>query len=118
MAKVLIVEDSKLISNAVKLILEHEGIDTMETSDGSKVPEIVKKSKVDLVILDLMMPGVSGEEVLQMLKTDAATSKTKVMILTARVEAIRHNPKLKECDKFMTKPFDMADLVKEVKKLI
>jgi DNA-binding response OmpR family regulator len=116
--KVLIVEDSKVISNAIRIILEQEGILAFETADGSKVVETVKKLDIDLVILDLMMPSMSGEEVYNMLKKDRKTKNTKIMILTARIDALKRNETLKGCDKFMAKPFDNKELVSEVKKLL
>ena len=116
--KVLVVEDSKFISKAINIILENEGIFVIATSDGSKVTDLVKKEKVDLVVLDLMMPHISGEEVYEMLRKDPKTKSTKILILTARTDAMKWDEKLKHCDRFMTKPFDNRQLVSEVKKLL
>ena len=116
--KVLIVEDSVLIANAIKILLKKEGIETFYTSEGLEVPKIIPKENIDLVILDLMMPKVSGDEVLKMLKNDPKTKDVKVMILTAKTDALRWDKSLEKCDKFMTKPFDNTELVIEVKKLL
>jgi DNA-binding response OmpR family regulator len=116
--KVLVVEDSDIISNAIRLILENEGIKVIVANDGSNVVKTVKKEGIDLVILDLMMPGVSGEKAYEMLKKDEKTKNVKIMILTARIDALKWNSTLKDCDKFMTKPFDNKHLVSEVKKLL
>ncbi|MBN1157351.1 response regulator transcription factor [Candidatus Woesearchaeota archaeon] len=116
--KVLVVEDSIVIAGAIKVLLTKESIDVISTNDGSKVVDIMKKEGIDLVILDLMMPNVSGKDVFKMLKSDESTKNVKIMILTARPDALKWNPELRSCDKFMTKPFDNKELVAEVKKLI
>ncbi|MBN1502334.1 response regulator [Candidatus Woesearchaeota archaeon] len=118
MKKVLVVEDSIYITRAIKIILEKEGISVLSTSDGSKVVEIVRNKGIDLVILDLMMPGVSGKDVFKMLKADQDTKNVPVLILSARIDYYLNDEELKTCDKFMTKPFDNKELVQEVKKLI
>ncbi|MFH0876325.1 MAG: response regulator [archaeon] len=116
--KVLIVEDSAFIAKAISLILRKEGISSLITDDGAKVPGIVKKEKISLVILDIMMPNVSGIEVFEMLKKDPQTSPVKILILTAKTDILKWNDKLKFCDAFMTKPFDNEELAKEVKRLL
>ena len=118
MKKVLIVEDSVFIVKAIKLLLEKNGLEVLSTADGNQAVNIVKEKAVDLVILDLMMPNVSGADVFKMLKQDEATKKTKIMILTAKTDALRWHPELSACDKFRPKPFDNSELVAEVKKLL
>jgi len=118
MKKVLIVEDSKVIANAVKYILEGDEITTMHTNDGAKVVDIVKKEKVDLVMLDLNMPKVTGEEVFLQLRSDPITKKVPVIILTAKADALKWNEKLRGCDKFIVKPFDNDKLFSDVKEVL
>ncbi len=116
--KVLIVEDSDLIAQVIQKILSLEKIDSMIISDGSKVMDIAKTKHPKLIILDLMMPGMSGNEVFDLLKKDKETKKIKIMILTARADALKWYKALKDADKFMTKPFDNQELVSAVKALI
>ena len=115
---VLIVEDSMLIANAVKIVLKNNGIEAKITDEGQTVVDIVKKDNIKLVILDLMMPGFSGVDVFKELKKDNATRDVKIMILSAKTDAIKWNPELKDAEKFMNKPFDNDELAKEVKKLV
>jgi len=115
---VLIVEDSMLIASAVKIVLKKEGIESIITSEGRKVVDIVKKENIRLVILDLMMPDFSGVEVFKELKKDKATKDVKIMILTAKTDAVKWYPELKTVEKFMNKPFDNDELAREVKKLV
>lgn len=114
----MVVEDSTLITNAIKLILEKEGITVFSTKNGAEVVDIVKKENIDLVMLDLMMPEVSGDEVFKMLKADTDTKEIKILILTARADALKWNIKLQGCDKFMSKPFDNDALKEEVVRLL
>lgn len=116
--KILIVEDSLLIAKALNIILSQAGYDTKHTVDGRKVIEIVKKDKTDLVMLDLMMPEMTGAEVFSALKKDPETKKTKVIILTAKTDALKWDKTLKNCDKFITKPFDNNEVIEEVKKIL
>ncbi|MFP4400665.1 MAG: response regulator transcription factor [Candidatus Woesearchaeota archaeon] len=118
MKKVLIVEDSRLIAGAIKLVLENQNIQVQHLTDGSLVLEDVKKNMYDLIVLDLMMPGVSGIDVFKQLKADTQTKDVKVLILTAKADAIRADNFLANCDSFITKPFDNDSLVKEIKRLL
>jgi DNA-binding response OmpR family regulator len=114
MKKVMIVEDSKFIADAIKIMLESKGIQVMHVSDGSKAISTAKKESINLIILDLMMPDVSGTQVLAMLKKDKGTKNIPTIILTARTDALKWDDSLKKCDKFMTKPFDNKELVDSV----
>ena len=118
MKNVLVVEDSPVLSEAIRIILENEGIRVFVNNDGLKVVEMIKKEGICLVILDLMMPGVSGERLFELITKDAQAKKARIMILTAKADALKHDSALKRCDKFMTKPFDNKELVSEVKKLL
>ncbi len=118
MKRVLVVEDSEFIANAIRLVLESQDIVVDNMSDGSKVVEYVKSKGINLVILDLMMPGISGKDVFKMLKQDPKTKSVPVLILTAKTDALKWDEELKCCDKFMKKPFDNKELLSEVKKLL
>ncbi|MBN2367542.1 response regulator [Candidatus Woesearchaeota archaeon] len=118
MSKILVVDDSEYAANAVKLILEHEGISVIHTDKGNEVLDIVKKEGVELVILDLMMPDVDGHTVFMYLKQDPMTKHIPIIILTARADAIRWHDEIQGCDLFMKKPFENRELVEGVKKLL
>ena len=116
--KVLVVEDSIFIAKAIKQLLESEGITANTTSDGAKVVDLVKEGKYDLVVLDLMMPDFSGKDVFYMLKADLNTNDVPVLILTAKVDALKEDKELRDCDKFMHKPFDNDELIEVIKGLL
>ena len=118
MKKILIVEDSRPIADAIKIILESEGFETIHTNRGNNVLDIAKKEKIDLIILDLMMPGTNGVTVFKNLKKDPETKNIPVIILSAKADAIEKEEKIKSCDKFIPKPFENKTIIAEVKKLL
>ena len=118
MSKILMVDDSKYICDAVKLMLDAKGFETDIASNGEKALEKLKKGKFDLIILDLMMPGAGGINLYKEIKNYRKTKDTKVIILTAKVDAKEKEPDLKDVDVFMPKPFDKEELVASVTKLI
>lgn len=114
----MVVEDSSFIAKVVKILLKAEKINCEHISEGGKVMEYLNKKKTDLVVLDLMMPNVSGKDVFLQMKADPKTKDIPVLILTAKTDALRWEPELEKCDKFMTKPFDNDQLIAEIKKLL
>ena len=118
MKKVLIVEDSKLIADALRMILEPENLQVLYTDKGAQVVEMCISNSIDLIILDLMMPGVDGVEVFDRLKKNEKTLDIPVIILTARKQALTSHNQLRSCDKFIVKPFVNEDIVREVKKIL
>src|SRR3989338_9255900 len=80
--KIIIIEDDDFISRALKIKLEDKGINILIAKDGKTGLDIVKKEKPDLVLLDLILPKMSGYDVLVELKKDIVTKKIPVIILT------------------------------------
>ena len=114
--KVLIVDDEPHVVNLIKLSLSEDQFNLFEAFSGDKALDIIKKNKVDLVVLDLMMPGMSGFEVCKMIKQNPLTSHIHVIILSAKgeirdkIDGIEYG-----ADDYMTKPFDPMELVKRIK---
>ncbi|MFA5359603.1 MAG: response regulator [Patescibacteria group bacterium] len=82
MHKILIVEDEQFLSDMYKLKFEHDGYKAVVARDGSEGLELAKKEKPDLILLDLVLPGIDGFKVLTELKKDAATKNIKVFIFS------------------------------------
>jgi DNA-binding response OmpR family regulator len=116
--KILVVEDSIVMAKALSILFKKEGFEVFTEDDGHNVPGLVKKDRIDIVILDLMMPKLSGKDVLKALKNDPETKKIPVILLTARTDVLKWDDELKICDKFMQKPFDNNELVREVNALL
>lgn len=81
--KILLVEDDDALSGVYKSRLEMEGFDTLEVNNGEKALAAAIEFKPDLVLLDAMMPKVSGFDVLDILRNTPATSKIRIIMLTA-----------------------------------
>ena len=120
MKKILVIDDSKLILYALKRLLENadKELEIHEADSGKKALDFLDKNKPDLIVLDLMMPGMSGNELFRRIKDDNKTKDIPVLILTADTDALKWEKELKKCDKFMIKPFDNDELVTEIRKLL
>ncbi len=114
--KVLVVEDEKNISHVIKAYLEKEGFDVTIAIDGNEALEMFSKEEFHLIILDLMLPKLSGEEVCTTIR---GTSDIPIIMLTAKVE---EDDKIEGlsigADDYVTKPFSPRELVSRVKALL
>lgn len=108
MKKILVVEDNPLIMELVKTLLISFGYDPVEASDGVIALEISKKNSLNLVLLDIQLPGIDGTEVLRILKEDPATRKIPVIALTAHAMRGDEEKFLKAgCSAYVSKPIDI-----------
>lgn len=82
MAKILLVDDDPLLVRMYQKKLENDGYDVSTADDGDVALEQVKKSRPDLILLDIMMPKVTGYEVLEQLKAEKSTKNIPVVLLT------------------------------------
>ena len=116
MAKtVLIVDDEQTIRLSIKAALEGEDYSFMEAGSGKEALTKAKNSKPDLILLDVMMPGMDGFEVLKKLKDDAATKRIPVIMLTAKsdIQSVEEGHS-GGAIYYITKPFIVSNLVKKV----
>ncbi|KYK27366.1 hypothetical protein AYK26_03850 [Euryarchaeota archaeon SM23-78] len=117
---IMIVDDEPHMVELEKAILEAEGFKIISALDGKQALKILETIKPDLVILDMMMPGMSGREVCEKIRKNPKTKKLKIIFVTvARFSEIGKN-QLKGMDvlDYITKPFDNEELVKRVKKIL
>jgi DNA-binding response OmpR family regulator len=114
---VLLVEDEPNIAEAIRFILSRDGMTVSHLADGAGVMDRVRDSRPDLVILDHMLPGLSGLEVLAALRADPATQDVPVMMLTARGRD-RDAATRAGADRFMSKPFSNAEILAEVRAML
>lgn len=116
-ATILIADDDDNIRKLMSLYLRKEGFDLEEAGDGTKAMSIIENSHVDLVILDIMMPGLNGWELCREIRrTDA---NLPLLMVTAKAESA-HKVKGFQLgtDDYLTKPFDPVELVMRVKALL
>ena len=116
---ILIVEDEPDIRKLVNYNLSQEHFQTLEAEDGEKALKIVQRDKPDLVILDLMLPGLSGLEFCKNLRDRAETANLPILMLTAKAgEADRVVGLEMGADDYLTKPFSPRELVARVKAIM
>ncbi len=111
--RVLVVDDEAKIREIVRRYLEVEGFTVAEAADGASALRAARELRPDLVILDVMMPGLDGIDVLRALRTE---SDVYVILLTARAEEVDKLIGLSVgADDYVTKPFSPRELVARVK---
>ena len=117
-ALVVAADDERDIVELVAIVLERGGYEVATATTGADALELVRHRRPDVCVLDGIMPGLGGFEVLQELRSDPATAGVRVLILTATVdeerEIRRHGI---EPDAFMKKPFDGDALLATVERL-
>lgn len=117
--RILIVDDEEDIVDVVKTRLESVGYEIDCAYDGKEGFDKVKAHKPDLVILDIMMPGLNGSTLCGMLKFDEEYMHIPVIILTARSTMLdKEIGEAVGADAYIVKPFDTAELVATIKSLI
>lgn len=113
MSKVLIVDDDKDISDLISLVLKKEGIDSTIVNDSTKVLEIIEKDYFDLILLDIMMPELSGIEVCTKIRDKV---NCPIIFLSAKTELIDKMLGYEiGGDDYITKPFNNSELVLKIK---
>ena len=114
--KVLYAEDTVDLNRAVSVVLEHEGLEVTTCYDGIQASEALASQVFDLVILDIMMPGKSGIDVLREMR--ATGDVTPVILLTAKAEVDdRVDGLMAGADDYLPKPFAMKELLARVRSL-
>jgi phosphate regulon transcriptional regulator PhoB len=117
--KILIVEDEPDIRKLIHYNLAEERFLAFEADDGEKALKILQREKFDLVILDLMLPGLSGLEVCRKLRARPETSQIPILMLTAKAgEADRVVGLEMGADDYLTKPFSPKELVARVRAIL
>ena len=114
---VLLVEDEPNIAEAMRFILSRDGWRVSHVAEGDRALEQLRRDPPDLVILDHMLPGLSGLEILAALRADPATRDLPVMMLTARGRD-RDLAEQAGANRFVSKPFSNAEILAEVRAMI
>lgn len=117
--RIMVVEDDKSINRLLSYNLSKNGFDIESVYDGFEAQNRLAKEVFDIVILDIMLPGVDGFHLCKSIKENPAAFKTFVVLLTAKAESqdkIYGN--LVGADYYITKPFSVAKLIEIVKELV
>lgn len=119
MTHILVIEDNPDLAFGLRNNLEIEGYEVTVAADGPSGLARALETSPDLVVLDLMLPGIDGYEVCRRLRESPATAATKVLVVTARArEAERVRGLAEGADAYITKPFSTRDLIAEVAGLL
>ena len=112
--KIMLIDDEADILEVLKLALEREGFEVAACGDGRKAGEAVKQFQPDLIVLDLMLPGIDGYSLQTHLAQDEATKNIPVLVLTALEPAKALFQKSPQVRGFVTKPFKTEELLEKI----
>src|SRR5580658_7177489 len=117
--RILVADDELDVLNLVSLNLKNAGFTIIKAQDGASALSKARSNMPLLVVLDLMLPGMSGIEVCKTLKSDPATSQIPIIMLTAKAEEVDRIVGLElGADDYITKPFSPRELVLRVKSVV
>jgi CheY-like chemotaxis protein len=117
--RVLVVDDDPQVLRLMRVNLELEGYDVVSAPDGEEALEAVVSERPDVVVCDVMMPGVDGLTVLRNVRANPQTSKIPFVVVSAKAQRADVKAALDMgADKYITKPFDPQDLLDAVEHLL
>jgi two-component system alkaline phosphatase synthesis response regulator PhoP len=117
--KILVVEDDPDIRELVKYNLEQDGFSVEEAADGAEALERIKRRSPDLMVLDLMLPGVSGLEICQRVRSVKETAALPILVLTAKGAEVDRVLGLEMgADDYVVKPFSPREVMARIKGLL
>ncbi len=116
MARILVVEDEETLSEAISFLLSKEGFDVAVAASGPEAIEVFDKAGADLILLDLMLPGLSGTEVCRQIRTK---SSVPIIMLTAKDSEIDKVVGLElGADDYVTKPYSSRELIARIRAVL
>lgn len=119
MSKILIIEDEAKIARFIELELQHEGYQVQTAGDGLSGLQAAQSWQPDLLVLDLMLPGISGIEVCRRLRAADAAASLPILMLTAKDDVSDKVMGLDMgADDYMTKPFAIEELLARIRMLL
>jgi len=117
--RVLIVDDDNCIRGLVRALLEKEGMECHEAEDGLEALAAARELHPDVMILDVMLPGLDGYKICQMLKYDEEYSDISIIMVTSRsTPADKETGYYTGADIYLTKPFDHKDLIEAIMQVV
>ena len=117
--RVLVVEDEDNIAIALEFLITREGYAHDRVASGAEALPRIRDTRPDLVLLDVMLPEVSGYDICAGIRTDPALAAVKVLMMTARGSAQERKRGIElGADGFISKPFELKDLRAEVRRLL
>jgi len=120
MSKILIVEDDKFLRELIKRKVTSEGFEAIDAVDGEKGLQSARSYKPDLILLDLMLPGIDGFEVLKKIKQDESISSTPVIILSnlGQRDDIEKGLKIGAADYLVKAHFTPNEIIEKIREVL
>ncbi|HEX6208690.1 MAG TPA: response regulator [Actinomycetota bacterium] len=117
--RILIADDDPVILRLLEVNFSLEGFDVETAERGERVLEEARRVRPDVIVLDVMMPGMDGWEVCERLKEDPGTADIPIMVLSARTqEQDRERGRELGVSAYVTKPFDPEELIRVARSLL
>jgi CheY-like chemotaxis protein len=117
--RILVADDDLILQNMLRSTLTKAGYSVSAASDGTEAVRLAREQNPDVIVLDIMMPGMDGGEVAEILKNDARTREIPVIFLSSLItEGEEKTSKEKDAASFISKPYNREKLLNEVKKLL
>lgn len=117
-ATILVVEDDASAQDLFQVLLDIDGCEVVRAKDGAEALERARTLAPQLVLLDLMMPHLDGEEVLKQMKMDSRLARVPVIVVTGKTSALERMEKLLGKENVFAKPFESTKLLDRVIELI
>lgn len=118
MARILVAEDEPSIAQSLDFILRRADFDVDLVSDGAVALDMIRRGSYRAVILDIMLPGMNGFDVLRAVRADARLAALPIVVLTAKGQASdRKTAETIGASAFITKPFSNAEIVERIREL-
>ncbi|MCC5970673.1 MAG: response regulator [Pararhodobacter sp.] len=117
--RILVVEDEDNIAIALDYLMTREGYEQKRIATGAGAVDLIREMRPDLVLLDVMLPEVSGYEICQNVRMDPDLAAVKILMMTARGSAMERRKGLAMgADGFISKPFELKALRAEVRRIL
>ncbi len=118
--RILCIEDETEMIELIRMVLEREGLDVTGAMGGEQGLKAMKEQKPDLILLDLMMPGMDGWEVYRQMRADKELTDIPVIIVTAKAQSIDRvlGLQVAKVADYITKPFGPKELIASVQRVL
>ena len=119
LTKVLVIDDERDIVALLRYHLEKAGFQCLEAMDGATALRLIREQHPDLLLLDLMLPGMDGLEICRRLRQDATTARLPILMLTAKAEEVDRVVGLEVgADDYVVKPFSPRELIARIRAIL
>jgi twitching motility two-component system response regulator PilH len=116
MSKVLVVDDNRTYLEAISSLLSESALEVSTAMDGVEAMDIIRQQKPDVVVLDIVMPGMNGYEVCREVKKDESTKHIRIVVCSTKDQVFDIEwAKRNQADAYVTKPFKPQELLATIK---